>query len=116
MHCSTAKVCTDGRFYFMLTNQSLGQSLIDQSEFRMSLICFKQIICVTISNEISINFFRMNKEEINNQSWMGYFGKALMTPASYLPSQVTEVFSQGRAFAIAKLPHAGKFQNDYMFS
>ena len=37
---------------------------------------------------------------------MGYFGKALMTPASYLPSQVTEVFSQGRAFAIAKLPHA----------
>jgi len=38
---------------------------------------------------------------------MGYFGKALMTPASYLPSQVTEVFSQGRAFAIAKLPHAG---------
>ena len=46
-------------------------------------------------------------EPPTNQSWMGYFGKALMTPASYLPSQVTEVFSQGRAFAIAKLPHAG---------
>lgn len=48
-----------------------------------------------------------NKEEQKDQSWMGYFGKALMTPASYLPSQMTEVFSQGRAFAIAKLPNAG---------
>ena len=38
---------------------------------------------------------------------MGYFGKALMAPASYLPSQMTEVFTQGRAFAIAKLPNAG---------
>ena len=50
-----------------------------------------------------------NKEEQKDQSWMGYFGKALMTPASYLPSQATEVFSQGRAFAIAKLPNAGKY-------
>ena len=41
------------------------------------------------------------------QSWMGYLGKALMTPASYLPSQVTEVFNQGRAFAIVKLPFSG---------
>lgn len=40
---------------------------------------------------------------------MGYFGKALMTPASYLPSQVTEVFAQGRAFAVAKLPRAGNY-------
>lgn len=52
-------------------------------------------------------FFRAPKEEPGNQGWMGYFGKALMTPASYLPSQVTEVFSQGRAFAVAKLPRAG---------
>jgi autophagy-related protein 18 len=39
---------------------------------------------------------------------MGYFGKALMTPANYLPSQMTEVFTQGRAFAVAKLPSAGQ--------
>lgn len=38
---------------------------------------------------------------------MGYFGKALMTPASYLPAHMTEVFTQDRAFAIAKLPHVG---------
>lgn len=36
--------------------------------------------------------------------WMGYLGKALMTPASYLPTQVTDVFTQGRAFAQVKLP------------
>ena len=53
--------------------------------------------------------FRNNKEgEGGNQSWMGYFGKALMTPANYLPSQMTEVFTQGRAFAVAKLPSAGE--------
>ena len=40
-------------------------------------------------------------------SWMGYLGKALMTPANYLPSQVTEVFNQGRAFATVKLPFSG---------
>ena len=38
-----------------------------------------------------------------------------MTPASYLPSNVTDVFSQGRAFAIAKLPHAGKEMNQFTF-
>ena len=52
------------------------------------------------------HFYRLSEEP---QSWMGYFGKALMTPASYLPSQVTEVFTQGRAFATVKLPHAGTF-------
>lgn len=68
------------------------------------------------SNTETIHIFKLeaetdkekdSKDEPGNQTWMGYFGKALMTPASYLPSQVTEVFSQGRAFAIAKLPHAG---------
>lgn len=64
--------------------------------------------------KIFIVLDRSHKEEAasggsgGNQSWMGYFGKALMTPASYLPSQVTEVFSQGRAFAVAKLQHPGK--------
>ena len=60
-----------------------------------------------IISERKTSFFRAPKEEPGNQGWMGYFGKALMTPASYLPSQVTEVFSQGRAFAVAKLPRAG---------
>jgi len=38
---------------------------------------------------------------------MDYFGQAIRTSASYLPAQVTEMLSQGRDFAIARLPSAG---------
>ena len=38
---------------------------------------------------------------------MGYFGSALKSSATYLPSQVTEVFKQGRDFAVARLPCPG---------
>jgi len=41
------------------------------------------------------------------QGWMGYFGKALMTSASYLPTQVSEMLNQGRAFANVHLPFSG---------
>lgn len=39
--------------------------------------------------------------------WMGYFSKAVSASANYLPTQVTDVFNQGRAFASVRLP----FQN-----
>lgn len=45
--------------------------------------------------------------EESAQGWMGYFSKAVSASANYLPSQVTGVFSQGRAFASAHLPHPG---------
>jgi len=69
------------------------------------------------SNTETIHIFKLETEteknlkdagEAGNQTWMGYFGKALMTPTHYLPSQMTEVFTQGRAFAVAKLPNAGQ--------
>lgn len=41
------------------------------------------------------------------QGWMDYFGKALMQSASYLPSQVAEMFNQGRSFATVHLPFSG---------
>lgn len=41
------------------------------------------------------------------QGWMGYLSKALMQSASYLPAQVTEMFSQGRSFATLHLPFSG---------
>lgn len=41
------------------------------------------------------------------QGWMGYFGQALKSSATYLPSQMTEMFNQGRAFATARLPNSG---------
>ncbi|XP_069760843.1 WD repeat domain phosphoinositide-interacting protein 2 isoform X2 [Narcine bancroftii] len=40
-------------------------------------------------------------------TWTGYFGKVLMASTSYLPSQVTEMFNQGRAFATVRLPFSG---------
>lgn len=40
-------------------------------------------------------------------TWTGYFGKVLMASTSYLPSQVTEMFTQGRAFATVRLPFCG---------
>ncbi|EZA50135.1 WD repeat domain phosphoinositide-interacting protein [Ooceraea biroi] len=41
------------------------------------------------------------------QSWMGYLTKAVTASATYLPSQVTDVFTQGRAFASVHLPFQG---------
>eukprot|EP00116_Pleurobrachia_bachei_P009327 sb/3469589/ len=42
-----------------------------------------------------------------SQSWGQYLGAALVSTASYLPSQMTDVFTQGRSFAHVKLPTAG---------
>lgn len=69
------------------------------------------------SNTETIHVFKLERDaekaekEVTDggkETWMGYFGKALMTPTNYLPSQMTEVFTQGRAFAVAKLPSAGQ--------
>lgn len=40
-------------------------------------------------------------------TWTGYFGKVLMASTTYLPAQVTEMFTQGRAFATVRLPFSG---------
>eukprot|EP00057_Strongylocentrotus_purpuratus_P030332 XP_781358.1 PREDICTED: WD repeat domain phosphoinositide-interacting protein 2 [Strongylocentrotus purpuratus] len=63
------------------------------------------------SNTETVHIFKLElpKEKPTEEpsTWMGYLGKALMTPANYLPSQVTEVLTQDRAFAIVKLPFSG---------
>ncbi|XP_063240637.1 WD repeat domain phosphoinositide-interacting protein 2 isoform X2 [Bacillus rossius redtenbacheri] len=41
------------------------------------------------------------------QGWMGILSKAVSASANYLPSQVTDVFNQGRAFASVHLPFQG---------
>ena len=51
--------------------------------------------------------FFFSKPQEDSQGWMGYFGQALKTSANYLPTQVTEMFNQGRAFAVSKLPSQG---------
>ncbi|CAG0885998.1 unnamed protein product [Darwinula stevensoni] len=47
------------------------------------------------------------EESGGSGSWMDYFSRAVSVSASYLPSQVTEVFNQGRDFASVHLPFQG---------
>uniref|UniRef100_T1IRF6 Uncharacterized protein n=1 Tax=Strigamia maritima TaxID=126957 RepID=T1IRF6_STRMM len=41
------------------------------------------------------------------QGWIGYFGQKLMQSAALLPSQVSDMLNQGRAFATVHLPFSG---------
>lgn len=63
------------------------------------------------SSTETVHVFKLETPKDNKneepQSWMGYFGQALKTSATYLPTQVTEMFNQGRAFATARLPSSG---------
>lgn len=64
------------------------------------------------SNTETVHIFKLespkeNKPIDETQGWMGYVGKALMSSASYLPTQVTDMFNQGRAFANVHLPFSG---------
>lgn len=43
------------------------------------------------------------RKSVDDSSWTGY----LSNLTSYLPTQVTDVFSQGRAFATAHMPFYG---------
>ncbi|XP_052070716.1 WD repeat domain phosphoinositide-interacting protein 2-like isoform X3 [Mytilus californianus] len=63
------------------------------------------------SSTETVHVFKLETPKDNKteepQGWMGYFGQALKTSANYLPTQVTELFHQGRAFATARLPSSG---------
>ncbi|KAL1497703.1 hypothetical protein ABEB36_008619 [Hypothenemus hampei] len=58
------------------------------------------------SNTETVHIFKLEepkdspKKSVEETSWMGYF-------STYLPTQVTGVFTQGRAFATAYLPFGG---------
>ncbi|PNF16942.1 WD repeat domain phosphoinositide-interacting protein 2 [Cryptotermes secundus] len=66
------------------------------------------------SNTETVHVFKLEEpKEVprqaseENQGWMGYLTKAVTASANYLPSQVTDVFNQGRAFASVHLPYQG---------
>ncbi|XP_077304862.1 WD repeat domain phosphoinositide-interacting protein 2 isoform X1 [Lithobates pipiens] len=63
------------------------------------------------SNTETVHIFKLEtvKEKPVEEptTWTGYFGKVIMASTSYLPSQVTEMFNQGRAFATVRLPFCG---------
>lgn len=52
-------------------------------------------------------FYSLRQTAEESQTWMGYLTKAVSASANYLPSQVTDVFNQGRAFASVHLPFQG---------
>lgn len=64
------------------------------------------------SNTETVHIFKLDdsrnvKPTEEPQSWIGYVGKAIMQSASYLPSQVADMFNQGRSFATVHLPFSG---------
>ncbi|XP_058796565.1 WD repeat domain phosphoinositide-interacting protein 2 [Phymastichus coffea] len=66
------------------------------------------------SNTETVHIFRLEDPKDTPQqapdeaqTWMGYLTKAVSASANYLPSQVTEVFSQGRSFTSVHLPFQG---------
>lgn len=64
------------------------------------------------SNTETVHVFKLEthkdaRPQEDQSSWMGYFNQALKSSANYLPTQVTDMFNQGRAFAVCKLPSQG---------
>lgn len=61
------------------------------------------------SNTETVHIFKLEKDKESqpmedNQGWMGYVGKALMTSANYLPTQFSDMLHQDRNFATFYLP------------
>lgn len=71
----------------------------------------------TSSNTETIHIFKLDNTQpsepipstpgADSQSWGQYFGRAIVSTANYLPTQMTDVFTQGRSFANVKLPSCG---------
>ncbi|KOX73301.1 WD repeat domain phosphoinositide-interacting protein 2 [Melipona quadrifasciata] len=81
------------------------------SSLAFSIDCM--FLCCS-SNTETVHIFKLEepKEALRQtteetQGWMGYLTKAVSASANYLPSQVTDVFTQGRAFASVHLPFQG---------
>ncbi|XP_015909703.1 WD repeat domain phosphoinositide-interacting protein 2 isoform X2 [Parasteatoda tepidariorum] len=64
------------------------------------------------SNTDTVHIFRLEelkdvKPSEDPQSWLGLFGKAIISSASYLPTQVADMLYQERSFANVHLPFFG---------
>lgn len=65
------------------------------------------VLSWALKDQFFVNFFRPRLASEEKQGWMGYLTKAVSASASYLPSQMTDVFNQGRSFASVHLPFQG---------
>uniref|UniRef100_UPI00358FDF4E WD repeat domain phosphoinositide-interacting protein 2-like n=1 Tax=Myxine glutinosa TaxID=7769 RepID=UPI00358FDF4E len=63
------------------------------------------------SNTETVHIFKLEspkeKPQEEASTWSDYLGKVLMASTTYLPSQVSEMLNQGRAFATVRLPFSG---------
>lgn len=80
--------------------------------------CSNYLCCS--SNTETVHVFKLDttvdttndNKETAKDDWIGYISKTVTSYLpSYLPSQVTDVFTQGRAFASAVLPVPGLRNN-----
>ncbi|XP_043281446.1 WD repeat domain phosphoinositide-interacting protein 2 isoform X3 [Venturia canescens] len=76
--------------------------------------CMDSMFLCCSSNTETVHIFKLEEPKEapkqapeEPQSWMGFLSKAVSASANYLPSQVTDVFYQGRAFASVHLPFQG---------
>jgi len=70
------------------------------------------VLLSSSSNTETVHVFKLEpqgseKPPEQSQGWMGYLGKAIMSAATYLPSQVADVVNQGRSYAVVRHPFAG---------
>ncbi|XP_026682116.1 WD repeat domain phosphoinositide-interacting protein 2-like [Diaphorina citri] len=102
---ATEDVCIVERLF----SSSLVAVVSLSSPRKLTVCHFKrgsEICNYSFSNTILAVKPRQQSEE-NNQGWMGYLSQAITASANYLPTQVTDVFNQGRAFATVHLPFQG---------
>ncbi|KAK2711078.1 hypothetical protein QYM36_012299 [Artemia franciscana] len=73
-----------------------------------------EMLLAACSNTETVHVFRLEEPRDNratteeaSSGWMGYLSRAVQTSASYLPANVADVLTQGRAFAQAHLQFQG---------
>nr|DBA21814.1 TPA: hypothetical protein GDO54_012945 [Pyxicephalus adspersus] len=68
-----------------------------------------QFLCVS-SNTETVHVFRLEallERSEEPSSWSGYMGKMFMAASNYLPTQVSDMMNQDRAFATVRLSFSG---------
>ncbi|XP_035214821.1 WD repeat domain phosphoinositide-interacting protein 2-like isoform X2 [Stegodyphus dumicola] len=71
-----------------------------------------EFLCAS-SNTETVHIFKLSADEetvenIDEEGWMEMFGRVLTQSAKYLPTQMSDVLTQQRAFATVHLPSIGQ--------
>uniref|UniRef100_A0A8C5QN28 WD repeat domain, phosphoinositide interacting 1 n=1 Tax=Leptobrachium leishanense TaxID=445787 RepID=A0A8C5QN28_9ANUR len=69
-----------------------------------------QFLCAA-SNTETVHVFKLEhfpERTEDNSSWTGYMGKMFMAASNYLPTQVSDMMNQDRAFATVRLNFSGQ--------